>query len=454
MFPISFPGAIKRINAEQVADALAMAVVISLPWSTSVTASLIGLWLLSTLPFLRSPRLQKSLRSLRKSLTTPAGALPVLLWLIAVLGMLWADVSWLERLRGLAGFYKLLVIPLLFVQFSRSAQAHYLLVGFLFSCTVLLIFSWASVLWPAVAWSPYPGVPAKDYIAQSGEFVLCAFGSLHVALNALKIKRHLTGLAFAGLALAFVINVFYVAPSRTQLVVFPFLLVVFAIQRFGLRRAAYVALATGGVLPSLMWSTSPYLRGRVVDVVEAIQHSQAGDPSFSAANESQNSAALHFSFLKKSVQFVEKAPLIGHGTGSITELYRQSAVGQKGADATVSTNPHNQTFAVAIQLGVLGVIVLYAMWISHARLIFSLPGQEGWIGALLVIQNIISSMFNSHLFDFTQGWTYVFGVGIIGGVALQRRCQRGQGYYRHGPDAYAAHLRRMDAKIHRTGKIN
>jgi hypothetical protein len=354
----------------------------------------------------------------------------------------------------LAGFHKLLVIPLLFVQFSRSAQAHYLLVGFLFSCTVLLIFSWASVLWPAVAWSPYPGVPAKDYIAQSGEFVLCAFGSLHIALNALKIKRHLTGLAFAGLALAFVINVFYVAPSRTQLVVFPFLLVVFAIQRFGLRRAAYVALATGGVLPSLMWSTSPYLRGRVVDVVEAIQHSQAGDPSFSAANESQNSAALHFSFLKKSVQFVEKAPLIGHGTGSITELYRQSAVGQKGADATVSTNPHNQTFAVAIQLGVLGVIVLYAMWISHARLIFSLPGQEGWIGALLVIQNIISSVFNSHLFDFTQGWTYVFGVGIIGGVALQRRCQRGQGYYRHGPDAYAGHLRRMDAKIHRTGKIN
>jgi hypothetical protein len=33
----------------------------------------------------------------------------------------------------------------------------------------------------------------------------------------------------------------------------------------------------------------------------------------------------------------------------------------------------------------------------------------------------LSSLFNSHLFDFTQGWTYVFGVGIIGGVALQRR---------------------------------
>src|SRR5262245_10743303 len=414
MFATSILGAFKRISAEQVADALAMAVVISLPWSTSVTASLIGLWLLSTLPFLRSPRLQKSLSGLRHVRTTLAGVFPVLLWLIAVLGMLWADVSWLERLRGLAGFHKLLVIPLLFAQFSRSAQAHYILVAFLFSCTGLLIFSWASLLWPAVAWTHWPGIPVKDNISQSGEFVLCAFGSLHIALSAVKIRRHLTGLAFIGLALAFLLNVFYVAPSRTQLVVFSFLLIIFGIQRFGLRGAAFAALATGATLPSLVWFTSPYLRGRVIDVVEAIQHPQAGDLPVS-------SAALHLSFFKKSVQFVEEAPLMGHGTGSITELYRQSAIGQTGADATVSTNPHNQTFAVAIQLGVLGVIVLYAMWISHARLMFSLPGLEGWVGSLLVIQNIISSLFNSHLFDFTQGWTYVFGVGIIGGVALQRR---------------------------------
>ena len=262
MFATSILGAFKRVSAEQVSDALAMAVVISLPWSTSVTASLIGLWLLSTLPFLRSPRLQKSLSILRHARTTLAGVFPVLLWSIAVLGMLWADVSWPERLRGLAGFHKLLVIPLLIVQFSRSAQAQHILVAYLLSCTVLLIFSWASLLWPTAAWGPYPGVPVRDYIAQSGEFVLCAFGSLHIALNALKIKRHLIGLVFAGLALAFLINAFYVATSRTQLVVFPFLVAVFGIQRFGLRGAVYAALATGAVLPSL-WFTSPYLRGRV-----------------------------------------------------------------------------------------------------------------------------------------------------------------------------------------------
>ena len=28
----------------------------------------------------------------------------------------------------------------------------------------------------------------------------------------------------------------------------------------------------------------------------------------------------------------------------------------------------------------------------------------------------ISSLFNSHLFDFTHGWAYVIGVGIAGGT--------------------------------------
>jgi hypothetical protein len=32
----------------------------------------------------------------------------------------------------------------------------------------------------------------------------------------------------------------------------------------------------------------------------------------------------------------------------------------------------------------------------------------------------VSSFFNSHLFDFTQGWLYVFSVGAIGGAVLRQ----------------------------------
>jgi O-antigen ligase len=39
-----------------------------------------------------------------------------------------------------------------------------------------------------------------------------------------------------------------------------------------------------------------------------------------------------------------------------------------------------------------------------------------WIGTVVVVENIVSSTFNSHLFDFMHGWLYVFGVGVVGGM--------------------------------------
>ena len=101
-------------------------------------------------------------------------------------------------------------------------------------------------------------------------------------------------------------------------------------------------------------------------------------------------------------------------------LFTKSAIGQTGAAASATTNPHNQTFAVAIQLGLIGAAVLWAMWIAHL-LLFRGPGLVGWIGLVVVVQNIVGSLFNSHLFDFTQGWVYVFGVGVAGGMVLKNR---------------------------------
>ncbi len=64
-----------------------------------------------------------------------------------------------------------------------------------------------------------------------------------------------------------------------------------------------------------------------------------------------------------------------------------------------SANPHNQTFAVAIQLGLVGAAVLFAMWLAHL-LMFRGPGLAAWVGLVVVTQNIIGSLVNSHLFRF------------------------------------------------------
>jgi len=46
---------------------------------------------------------------------------------------------------------------------------------------------------------------------------------------------------------------------------------------------------------------------------------------------------------------------------------------------------------------------------------------------VIVVQNVVSSLFNSHLFDFLHGWLYMFGLGVIGGMALHQAAQKPAG---------------------------
>lgn len=167
----------------------------------------------------------------------------------------------------------------------------------------------------------------------------------------------------------------------------------------------------GVVLSGTLWATSPYLRQRVTGIFTETERFEA-DNIITSTGE-------RIEFWTKSFRFVAGAPLLGHGTGSITELFRRAAVGESGLRAEVSSNPHNQTFAVAIQLGLVGVVVLWAMWISHL-LLFRGGGLVEWLGLVIVVQHVVGALFNSYLFDFTEGWIYVFGVGVTGGMVRRQ----------------------------------
>lgn len=390
----------------QIADGLAVAVAASLPWSTSATGILVGLWLLAVLPTV-------DLAGLRREILTPAGGLPVLLVALGLLGILWTEVSWRTAFVGLTPFAKLLIIPLLFFHFRRSERGMAVLAAFLISCALLLLVSFIFSAWPkpfGFSGNKY-GVPVKDRIIQSGEFVLGAFAAIYLAADFFRAGRRVAALALSLLAAAFLLNLSYVTTSRTALVVMPVLLVLLAVRLFGLKIAVAVVLA-GAVLGVAVWASSPNLRKRVLVVVEEVQ-------AYNTERKlSSPGARLHF--WEKSIGFIKDAPLIGHGTGSIKHMFEKAAVGETGPWERPSANPHNQTFAIGIQLGLIGIAILFAMWLAHLSLFLS-PGLIAWVGLMVVVQNIVSSLFNSHLFDFTQGWTYVFGVGVAGGMVLSGR---------------------------------
>jgi hypothetical protein len=360
---------------------------------------------------------------MRRELLTAAGGLPVLLWVLAAVGMLWADVPWAERIDGLGGFHRLLAIPLLLAQFRRAQCGSCACYGFLISATVMLALSSFFALFPAWAFAHVPlfsahvkayGVPVKDYIFQSGIFLICAFGLIGAASERWREARWPTIVALLCLATCFLVNIAFVATSRTTVVVAPLLAVVLGYRYSGGRGAALAGIVAAA-LTAVALNASPYFNVRVMHSFTELRTYQNSDAA--------NSTGLHMEYLKKSAAIVEAAPFIGHGTGSIAEQFRLAASGDAGSASAVATvNPHNQIFAVAIELGALGAAVLLAMWAAHG-LLFRGAGLMASIGTIIVVQNFLSSLVNSHLFDFGQGWLYVFGVGIVGGTVL-RNAQR------------------------------
>jgi O-antigen ligase len=392
-----------HVRLAGVADYLAAAAVVSLPWSTSATSILVPLWAVAAAATLDGA-------ALRRMGPTPAVVLPASLVVLALAGTMWSQVPWLEAFSGIAPFLKLLVIPLLFLQFGRSNRSEVMLYAFMTSAGALLAISWLIFLFPQIPWkAEIPGVPVKDYIIQSIEFTLCGFALLDRAI-AVWGKRPMVSLALSGLGLLFLGNIVFVVLGRTSIVIIIVLFGLLGLRHFE-RRALTAFIAVGVVIAAAAWTGSPYLRSRVMHVAEELDASRA--------NLNETSAGVRVGVWKMSVKVIGEAPLFGHGTGSIATMFARTAAADRALPAS-ATNPHNQILATAIQLGLLGVAVLLAMWAAHLRM-FRLPGTTAWIGLSVVVQNIVGSLFNSHLFDFSHGWLYVFGVGIAGGAMLGRQ---------------------------------
>jgi O-antigen ligase len=390
-------------------DICAILLALALPWSTTLVAIFAAALLVCMVRF---PDATAFLPSLQR----PICALPIALFGLAVAGTLWSEAPWGERLYAIGPVAKLLMLPFLLYHFERSTRGVQVFVAFLISCALLMAMSWLVAFDPRLAFKPGAdyGIPVKNYIDQSQEFALCAVVLAYPVITLWRAKRTWLAALLVALSLSFVVNMLFVIVSRTALVTMPIMLAVFALLHLKWRSIAIIACATA-ILGAVAWVASPKLQWTASTFLR--------DYELYKIQDEPTSIGIRLEFYKKSLRFFAEAPIIGHGTGSTRGLFEQAATGIRGpaktfAGGQVVSNPHNQTLNAAVQWGMVGIVVLYAMWLVHL-LLFRGDGLANWIGLMVVVQNIFTSLFNSHLFDFNEGWMYVLGVGIAGGMVLR-----------------------------------
>jgi O-antigen ligase len=393
------------------ADTFAVLTALSLPWSTSLVGIFSACWFGSAALTLDYPTYFRSLKQ-------PICALPLALFALAAVGVLWSDASWGTRLYALGPAIKLLFLPVLFHHFERSARGMWVFVAFLVSCTLLMVVSWVVMFEPSLALKqdvPERGIFVKNHIAQGQEFALCAVALAYPIYQLFREKKTRLALLFCAVVLGLLANMAFVVVSRTALVTMPIMLAVFAALHLRWRTSLMV-FASVMLLAGIAWVASSQLRNTI--------DSFALDYREYKETNRATSVGLRLVYWQKSIGFIMEAPLAGHGTGSTRKLFERVATGPEVlAAGQVIGNPHNQTLNVAVQWGAIGAVLLWAMWIAHLRL-FRGEGLVAWIGLLVVVQNIFTSLFNSHIFDFHEGWMYVLGVGVAGGMMLKQPAHR------------------------------
>lgn len=444
-------------------DVFAILTAVVLPFSTSLTAIFVVAMLIARVPFL-------DLRAFLDSLLRPVAAVPLVFVALALIGTLWSDAAWGARLYAVFPTAKLLMLPVLFYHFERSGRGVWVLIAFLVSCTLMMIMSWAVTCVPGLtmksAVDASRGIFVKNYIDQSQEFALCAVALAYPIVQLLRAGRTAPAIALCAISLSLIANMVLVVVSRTALVTLPVMFAIFGLLHLRLRTnllvlgaAALVGLAVWlmpfGALLSSLAPSACVTRGVPELEVSARQPGMsaaqpapgATQPEMSAdrremltspsiewtvktfsrdyelyeRQKEPTSIGERFTYWKYALKFIADAPLFGHGTGASKGLFEHASHEQDWAKGIrVFPNPHNQTLNVAIQWGVLGVIALYAMWLVHL-LMFRGGGFASWVGLLVVAQNVLTSLFNSHIFDFHEGWMYVLGVGIAGGMVLKSK---------------------------------
>jgi len=389
-----------------IADVFAILAALTLPWSTTLPAIFIPCWL-------GAMAWVVDWRAYGQSLAQPICYLPLAFPGLALLGTLWSDAAWGARLYAVSPTLKLLLLPGLFYHFERSQRGMWVLVAFLVSCTLLMLVSWILLIEPGFSLKPVAerqrGIFVKNYIDQSQEFALCAVALAYPIVRLLQANRIRLAMLLVAISIGFIINMSFVIVSRTAMVTIPVMIAVFALLHLKWRTSLIIACGLV-VLTGLAFLVSPQLQQRAASIVSEYR-----------VYKQQNAASsvgLRLEYWRKSLQFIAAAPIIGNGTGSTLGLFQKAASGgSQDVTAQVIRNPHNQTLAVAVQWGIAGVVLLYAMWFVHLRL-FRGEGLVAWIGLLVVVQNIFTSLFNSHIFDFHEGWMYVLGIGVAGGMML------------------------------------
>lgn len=360
-----------------------------MPFSTSLmgaTATLAAVfWLLSG-DFSSLPQL------MQKNVSV---SLAIAVFLLLVIGLTYSPVPLNDSLDILRKYRKIIYFAIVVSLFKDNEGAARLAEGsFIAGCVVLLLISYS--IFFSIIPSERFGFSVVYHITHSLFMAILAFWCLQRMFE----SRQYVYL-WLGLFLLATINLFYIAPGRTGMLVYIALIILTLLQRLSWKKllpaTILVSIAVG-----ITFFTSSNFSIRVNEAVDEMRGYQA--------ESSRTSLGMRFDWWQNSIDLIMQKPVFGHGTGSF-QAVQENLI--KDGDTQSTDNPHNEYLFLAVQTGLVGLFLFVTLLVVQFITSFSLQPPRRYLLQGVVVAMSIGCLMNSLLFDSHSGHFYAIMSAIL-----------------------------------------
>lgn len=360
-----------------------------IPLSTSIMGISAGLvvffWVLSGRIF-RLPQLLA---------TSPVSLVSLLLLLLFVIGVFYTPVNYETAFDTLKKYRELIYIPAVIgIMKGNQKGIQTALDFFVAGCILLLLISFA------MAFSFLPserlGNSITYHITHSFFMAVLAFWSAHRAFDS-KQYRYFWVIIFFGAT----VNLMYISPGRTGMLIFVLLLLLLVTQRFSWKKQLIGIVVLFFILATA-YMASENVSMRLDTAWKEVHNYQKG--------KEKTSLGMRLDWYNNSLNLMKEKPIFGYGTGSFAAVQKKVVSSRK---TRRTDNPHSEYLFIGVQLGWVGLMTFILLFIVQWLRSYNLSSENKWLVQGVILGMAAGCVMNSFLFDSHQGHFFAFLSGLF-----------------------------------------
>lgn len=335
----------------------------------------------------------------------------------------WTSGSQVEAFNSMGKYGKLLTIPIFCLMIRSQKEALLVLACFCAAQLFLLMSAWMLFFQMPVPWATSEialshHVVFSSYLDES--LMSAVFAAVCWHLRALVPGQYGRYCAIA-VCLFALGNVFFLLQGRSAHVV-AILLLTLAIAWQLPRQYRLFVVVVPFVIVAVLYASSTTVQTRLNSLKNEVQ-------SFSFQKgvnvHSNNSSGIRLHFWRRALQSMSENPVLGSGAGSWSnEFNRLERIDNpEHKDINPLGNPHQEYLLWGVQLGAVGMLLLFALMISVIKDTLPIDIQTARAAQSSLAALAIACLFNSSIYDAQIGDFFSVVLGLLLALGIQSKQQ-------------------------------